>query len=61
MNFVRPILIPSPSGAMAAPRITESRRGDKIYVEAAWYDPNNGTFFHRGIVEIKDVEPPANA
>ncbi len=46
----------SPSGVMASPRIVENRIGDKIYVEAHWYDPNNGTFFHKGIVEVKEVE-----
>lgn len=56
MNLVRPVRMASPSGAMANPRIVENRIGDKIYVEAHWYDPNNGTFFHKGIVEVKEVE-----
>lgn len=60
MNFVRPVRMVSPSGAMANPRIIEQRVGDKIYVEAHWYDPNNGTFFHKGTVEIKDANPDAN-
>lgn len=56
MNFVRPVRMISPSGAMVNPRIVEQRVGDKIYVEAHWYDPNNGTFFHKGVVEIRDTE-----
>lgn len=56
MNFVRPVRMISPSGAMANPRIVEQRVGDKIYVEAHWYDPNNGTFFHKGVVEIRETE-----
>ena len=54
-NTVRAVPIPSPAGAMSQPRITERKIGDKIYVEAAWYCPQSGEFFHRGIVEIKDV------
>lgn len=54
-NFVRPIRMTSPTGSTVAPRIVEKRIGDKIQVEAHWYDPNNGTFFHKGIVEIKEA------
>jgi len=56
MNYIRPIMMVSPTGSMVAPRIVEHRTGDKIHVEAHWYDPNNGVFFHRGTVEIKDVD-----
>ena len=56
MNIVRPIKMISPTGATVMPRIIENRIGDKVYVEAHWYDPNNGTFFHKGIVEVKEVE-----
>ena len=60
MNFVRPIKMTSPTGASVMPRIIEQRVGDKIYVEAHWYDPNNGTFFHKGTVEIKEVNSVDN-
>ena len=56
MTFVRPISIASPTGSMVKPRIVEKRVGDQIHCEAHWYDPNNGVLFHRGTVEIKDVE-----
>lgn len=56
MNTVRPIKMTSPSGISTMPRISERRSGDKIYVEAHWYDPASGMFFHKGIVEVKDVE-----
>jgi len=57
-DLVRPVKIISPiSGQTSVPKIVERRVGDKIYVEAHWYDPASGTFLQRGVVEIKDVEP----
>ncbi len=57
-DFVRPIKIVSPiSGQPSIPKLVERRIGDKIHVEAHWYDPASGTFLRRGLVEIKDVEP----
>lgn len=56
-DFVRPIKIVSPiSGQTCTPKIVERRVGDKIHVEAHWYDPASGTFLQRGLVEIRDVD-----
>ena len=46
----------SPTGQMSTPKIVEKQVGDQIHVEAHWYDPASGAFFHRGLVEIKQVE-----
>lgn len=55
-NFVRPTKIVSPiSGQTSSPKIVERRIGDKIHVEAHWYDPASGTFIRKGTVEIRDV------
>jgi len=54
MNFVRPVRMQAPSGEMAQPRIVNRESGDKIIVEAQWYDPRTGIFFHKGTVEIKE-------
>lgn len=54
-SFVRPIRIQSPiSGQTMTPRLVEKIVGDKIHVEAHWYDPANGSFVKKGLVEIKD-------
>lgn len=57
MNFVNPIKITAPSGQTSIPKIIERIAGDKVYVEAHWYDPASGIFFHKGIVEIRDRAP----
>ena len=54
-NFVNPVQITSPiSGQPSSPKIVEKIVGDKIHVEAHWYDPACGTFIRKGTVEIKD-------
>lgn len=54
-HFVKPVKIVSPiSGQSSSPKIVERVVGDKIYIEAHWYDPANGSFIRKGIVEIKD-------
>jgi len=53
-HFVRPVRMQAPSGTTSTPKIVERVVGDKIYVEAHWYDPNTGLFFHKGVVEIRD-------
>ena len=54
-NFVRPIRIQSPiSGQTMTPRLVEKAYGDKIHVEAQWFDPASGNLVQRGLVEIKD-------
>jgi len=58
MNFVKPIRIAGPSGQTSTPKIIERVVGDKIYVEAHWYDPASGIFFHKGVVEIRDIVQP---
>jgi hypothetical protein len=56
MDIVRPIKIASPiSGQPVTPRLTETQRGDKIYVEAVWVDPASGAFIRKGIVRILDA------
>lgn len=55
MNFIRAVKMTSPSGASAEPRIKEVRVGNQIHTEAHWYDPNNGTFFHKGTISIRDA------
>lgn len=50
---VNPIKIISPiSGTTCMPKITEKKIGDKIYVEATWYDHASGEFLRRGIVKV---------
>ena len=50
---VNPIKIISPiSGTTCLPKITEKKIGDKIYVEATWYDHASGEFLRRGIVKV---------
>lgn len=56
-NFVRPIRMVGPSGQTSTPKIVERVVGDKVYVEAHWYDAASGLFFHKGVVEIRDREP----
>lgn len=57
MDIVRPIKIASPiSGQPVVPRITETQRGDKIYVEAVWIDPSSGAFIRKGIVKVLDAD-----
>jgi hypothetical protein len=57
-NFVTPKKIVSPiSGQLTAPRLVEKIVGDKIYIEAHWFDPASGTFLQRGVVEIRDRFP----
>jgi hypothetical protein len=56
MDIVRPIRIASPiSGQPSEPKISERQQGDKIYVEATWYDMASGAFIRRGIVKILDA------
>jgi hypothetical protein len=55
MDIVRPTKITSPiSGQPSTPKIVEARVGDKIYVEAHWYDPASGAFIRKGLVKILD-------
>lgn len=56
MNFIRAVRMTSPSGVSTEPRIREVRVGNQIRTEAQWYDPNNGTFFHKGTISIRDAE-----
>jgi len=50
---VNPIKIISPiSGTTCMPKITEKKIGDKIYVEATWYDHASGEFLRRGLVKV---------
>lgn len=56
MNTVRPVRMVSPTGQMSTPKIIEKQVGNQIHVEAHWYDPASGAFFHKGLVEIKPVE-----
>lgn len=57
MNLVRPTQIASPiSGQPSMPKLVEVRSGDKIYVEAHWYDPASGAFIRKGLVKILDSE-----
>lgn len=58
MNYVRPVKMVSPTGQMSTPKIVEKQVGQQIHVEAQWFDPASGAFFHRGLVEIKQVEQP---
>jgi hypothetical protein len=37
------------------PKIVERQYGDKIYVEAAWYDSASGAFIRKGVVKILDA------
>jgi hypothetical protein len=54
-DLVRPVKIVSPiSGQSSAPKIVEKIVGDKIYVEAHWYDPANGSFIRKGVIEVRD-------
>lgn len=54
---VNPIKIISPiSGTTSMPKITEKKIGDRIYVEATWYDNASGEFIRRGIVKVLDAE-----
>ena len=56
MDFVQPNKIASPiSGQSVTPRIIERINGDKIFVEAHWYDPASGSFIRRGLVKILDI------
>jgi len=52
-DYVQPIKIVSPSGQVSIPKIIERVVGDNIYVEAHWYDPANGLFIQKGIVEMR--------
>jgi hypothetical protein len=55
MDIVRPTKIASPiSGQPSTPKIVEAKVGDKIYVEAHWYDPASGAFIRKGLVKILD-------
>lgn len=57
MDIVRPIKITSPiSGQSCEPKIVERHYGDKIYVEAAWYDPASGAFIRKGMVKVLDAK-----
>ena len=50
---VNPIKIISPiSGTTCMPKITEKKIGDKIYVEATWYDHASGEFLRKGLVKV---------
>jgi hypothetical protein len=56
MDIVRPIQITSPiSGKPSVPKIQERQYGDKIYVEAHWYDPSSGALIRKGMVKILDA------
>lgn len=55
MNIVRATPIVSPiSGKTSIPKVVETKVGDKIHVEAHWYDPSSGAFIRKGIVKILD-------
>lgn len=55
MDIVRPTKIASPiSGQSSTPKLVEVKVGDKIYVEAHWYDPASGAFIRKGLVKILD-------
>lgn len=57
MDIVRPIKIASPiSGQPTEPKIVERGYGDKIYVEAHWYDPASGALIRKGMVKILDAK-----
>jgi hypothetical protein len=57
MDFVKAERIVSPiSGQPVNPRIIEKTMGDKIFVEAHWYDPSSGTFIRKGLVKVLDAE-----
>jgi len=50
---VNPNKIISPiSGTTCMPKITEKKIGDKIYVEATWYDHASGEFLRKGLVKV---------
>lgn len=57
MDIVRPIRITSPiSGQPSEPKVQERQYGDKIYVEAFWYDPASGGLIRKGMVRILDAK-----
>ena len=57
MEIVRPIQITSPiSGQPSKPKLIERTYGDKIYVEAHWYDPASGALIRKGMVKILDAK-----
>lgn len=56
MEIVRPVKIASPiSGQPVEPKVQERRYGDKIYVEAHWFDPASGAFIRKGTVKVLDA------
>ena len=55
--FLQPKKIVSPiSGNPVTPKIITREVEGKIVTEAHYYDPNSGTFLHKGIVSIVDKE-----
>lgn len=55
--FLQPKRIVSPiSGNPVTPKIITREVDGKIVTEAHYYDPNSGTFLHKGIVSIVDKD-----
>jgi len=53
--YVQPKKIVSPiSGNIVIPKIITREVEGKIVSEAHYYDPNSGTFLHKGIVSVVD-------
>lgn len=58
MDTVQPRIIQSPiSGQPVKPQLRTYKRGNQEITEAHWIDPSSGTFLHKGLVQIKDIEP----
>ena len=58
MDKVTPRIITSPiSGQPVKPVLHTYTRGKQEITEAHWTDPSSGTFLHKGLVSIKDIEP----
>lgn len=55
--YVQPKKIVSPiSGNVVIPKIISREIDGKIVTEAHYYDPNSGTFLHKGIISVVDKE-----
>jgi hypothetical protein len=53
--FVQPKKIVSPiSGNIVIPKMVTREIEGKIVTEAHYYDPNSGTFLHKGVVSVVD-------
>ncbi len=59
MDFIEPRIITSPiSGQPVRPVLKTFIRGNKEIVEAHYIDPASGVFIRKGLVSVKDIEPP---